>query len=210
MLFSFNSKYLPKYEINIKCDQILHKKAFDICYNYKWKTPKIVIYRLYKKLINKNNYSRKNLRFKPDYNIPIKFRSYNKDYSKTGYDRGHLAPNGAFDYNKTIQKETFLLSNIAPQKPRLNRKLWAKIERFTRFQAIKYKKISVITGVCKSLGKIKNNINIPKWWYKIIFIPNGKIISFLVPNSNYVGKDKIRKYLVDFKEIEKKCNFKIR
>ena len=29
--------------------------------------------------------------FRPDYNLPTKCRTYNKDYSRTGYDRGHLA-----------------------------------------------------------------------------------------------------------------------
>jgi endonuclease G len=58
------------------------------------------------------------------------------------------------------------MSNIAPQKPQLNRRLWAKIEKFTRIQAIKYKKISVITGSCGSLGTLgrkRHNVNIPKW-----------------------------------------------
>jgi endonuclease G len=95
----------------------------------------------------------------------------------------------------------------------LNRHLWSKIEKFTRLQAIKYKKVSVITGSCGSLGtlgKRKHNVNIPKWWYKIIFLPNGKTISFLAPNNNSVGKDKAKKYLVDIKNIEDTCGFKIK
>jgi len=210
LLFAFTSKYLPNYDIDIHCDKILHKKAFDICYSCKDKTPKLVVYKVNGNLIDKYNYSRKSLRFKPDYNLPIKCRSYSKSYSKTGFDRGHNAPNATFDYNRAIQKETFLMSNIAPQKPKLNRRLWAKIEKFVRLQARKYKHISVITGNCGSLGHIKNNVNIPKWWYKIIFRPDGKIISFLAPNSNQVGKDKAKKYLSSVKEIEKICKFKIK
>ena len=101
------------------------------------------------------------------------------------------------------------MSNIAPQKLKLNRKLWAKIEKFVRIQARKYKDIKVITGVCGSLGHIKNKVNIPKWWYKIIFRPDGKIISFLVPNSNNVGRDKAKKYLSNIEKIEKVCNIVI-
>jgi len=210
LVFAFTSKYLPSnYNIDIQCDKVLHKKAFDICYSCKWKTPKIIAYKLDRDLIDKYNLSRKHLRFRPDYNLPSKCRSYPRDYSKTGFDRGHLAPNGVFDYNRAIQKETFLMSNIAPQKPQLNRKLWAKIERFVRIQARKYKDIRVITGVCGSLGLIKNNVNIPKWWYKIIFRPDGKIISFLVPNNNRVGKDKAKEYVSSIKEIEEVCNFKL-
>jgi len=210
-LFAFDSKYLKEYHIDINCNKILHKKAFDICYSCEFKTPKLVIYQVDSYLMDAKNLPRKNIRFRPDYNLPTKCRSYSKDYSKTGYDRGHLAPNAVFDYDYSIQKQTFLMSNIAPQKPQLNRKLWAKIERFTRLQARKYKKISVITGVCGSSGKIKNNVNIPEYWYKIIFLPNGKTISFLTPNTNYgMSKAKLRDFLVDLETIEKECGVRIR
>ena len=210
LLFAFTSRYLPNYNIDTHCDKILHKKAFDICYSCKWKTPKLVVYKVNENLIDKYNLSRKHLRFRPDYELPAKCRSYSKDYSRTGFDRGHLAPNAVFDYNRTIQKETFLMSNIAPQKPKLNRRLWAKIERFVRIEVRKYGKVRVITGVCGSLGHIKHNVNIPAYWYKIIFRPDGKVISFLVPNSNKVGKDKAKEYLSSLKKIEEVCNISIK
>ena len=204
-LFAFQTKYWHT-NINISCSQVLHKKAFDICYNCKYKTPNLVVYKLYGNLVNQNNFKRPSS-FRPDYNLPKKCRAYTKDYSKTGFDRGHLANNASFDYDRAIQKETFLLSNIAPQKPQLNRRLWAKIERFARLQAVKYKQIEVITGVCGSIGHIKNNVNIPKWWYKIIYIPaQNKYISFLAPNTNTgMSKAKIKQFLVDKKEIERVC-----
>jgi len=139
-LFAFQSKYLPNYNIDIKCNKLLHKRAFDICYSCKWKTPKMVVYQVDGNLIDSKNLSRKRLYFRPDYQLPTRCRSYPKDYSKTGYDRGHLAPNAIFDYDRKTQKETFLMSNIAPQKPKLNRKLWNKIEKFVRLQARKYGK----------------------------------------------------------------------
>jgi endonuclease G len=148
-----------------------------------------------------------------DYSLPPKCRSYSQDYSHTGYDRGHNANNYIFSYDKVLQKETFLMSNISPQKPQLNRVLFLKFERFARLQARKYGKVSVITGSCGSLGNLgrkRHNVNIPKWWYKIIFLPNGKTISFLAPNSNSVGRDKAKKYLVNLKQVENTCGFKIK
>jgi endonuclease G len=212
-LFAFTSSYLPNIDIDMHCDRLLSKKAMDICYSCSLKEPKAVVYQINGKLISNHHYSRKGLRFKPDYSLPAKCRSYSRDYSHTGYDRGHNAPNAAFSYNKTLQKETFLMSNIAPQRPNLNRRLWAKIERFVRLQAFKYKNISVITGNCGTLGtlgKKKHNVNIPKWWYKIIFLPNGKIVSFLAPNSNVIGRDKAKKYLTDIKHIENTCYINIK
>ena len=52
-------------------------------------------------------------------------------YGRSGYDRGHLAPNSviATRYGKAAQKETFLMTNIAPQRPALNRGPWRALEQ---------------------------------------------------------------------------------
>jgi len=212
ILLAFTSKYWQR-NIGIKCDVLLHKKAFDICYSCTDKHPLAVVYDLYGDLVDKNSYSREDLRFRPDYNLPRKCRSYPSDYSRSGFDRGHNAPNAAFDYNRTVQKETFLMSNISPQAKWLNRKYWAKVERFVRYLAVKYKKVEVITGSCKAfkftLGK--HHIGVPMWWYKIIHIPKiNKTIAFLVPNINKgMKKAKLKKYLVPLDEVERVCKIKV-
>jgi len=207
-LFAFESKYLPGYDIQTKCDQVLHKRAYDTCYSYKWKTPKLAVYKIDgEKLKSSSHYSRKGLTFKPDYSIKTRHRSYTRDYSRTGFDRGHLAENGSFNYDKVFQKETFKTSNIAPEKPNLNRGVWARIEKFSRIQAIRNKSVSVITGVCGTLGHIKNSVNIPRYWYKIIFKPDGQQIAFLAPNTNNIKRDaKMRYFLVPISKIEEQCN----
>ncbi len=47
-----------------------------------------------------------------------------------GYDLGHLVPNAAINrqYGKLSQMETFLMSNISPQKAGLNQGVWQKLE----------------------------------------------------------------------------------
>ncbi|AZV46886.1 hypothetical protein C3L23_06240 [Nautilia sp. PV-1] len=211
LLLAFTSKYTP--DLNnflqpVKCSKVLHKTSFDICYSCKYKYPLVVSYTLKGDLVKKK-ISRKGLRFRPDYNLPAKCRSYSKDYSKTGYDRGHLASNASFDYDRKIQKETFLMSNIAPQKPNLNRKYWAKVEKFTRFLAVKYKQVEVVTGVCGNKGHIKNKVGIPAYWYKIIYIPElNKTVAFLTPNTNVgMSKAKLKEYKTTLEEIKRVCNF---
>lgn len=204
--FAFTSQYLSQYDIHANCDYILHKKAFDICYSCGWKTPKLVVYRVDGLLADSVNLSRKRLRFRPDYTLPTRCRSYPRDYSKTGFDRGHLAPNAAFDYDRRVQKETFFMSNIAPQKPKMNRRLWAKIERFVRWKAKSEGNISVVTGVCQSLGHIRNGVNIPRYWFKVIFSEKGKPVCFLVPNANVgMKKAKAKTFLSSLSEIERVC-----
>jgi len=210
-LLAFTSKYTP--DLNnflqpIKCDRTLHKTAFDICYSCKYKHPLAVAYELKGDLVKKK-ISRKGLRFRPDYDLPTKCRSYSKDYSRTGFDRGHLASNASFDYNRKIQKETFFMSNIAPQKPQLNRRYWAKVERFTRYLAVKYKQVEVVTGVCGNKGYIRNKIGIPAWWYKVIYVPKtNSYVAFLAPNTNTrMSKAKLKKYRTTLEKIKKVCNF---
>ena len=210
-LLAFTSKYTP--DLNnflqpIKCDKILPKTAFDICYSCKYKHPLVVVYILNGELVKKK-ISRKGLTFRPDYNLPAKCRSYSKNYSKTGFDRGHLASNASFDYDRKIQKETFLMSNISPQKPQLNRRYWAKIEKFTRYLAVKYKQVEVVTGVCGNKGHIKNKVGVPAYWYKIIYIPElNKTVAFLAPNTNTgMSKAKLKEYKTTLEEIKRVCNF---
>lgn len=208
-LFGFNSEYISNYKIETKCDQLLHKKAYDSCYSYKNKAPKVVVYKVYD-AAGKKHYSRKYITFKPDYQIKTKYRNYTRNFSHTGFDRGHMCPNGAKNTNKELQRETFLLSNIGAQKPQFNRRYWAHLERFVRMQAHKYGSVEVATGVCGSLGHIKNGINIAAYWYKIIFRPNGTNIAFLAPNINVgMSKAKIKKYISTIQDIEDKCGYKI-
>lgn len=53
-----------------------------------------------------------------------------EDYSGSGYDRGHLAPNYAIAtrFGAEGQEETFRMSNIVPQKHALNAGLWKDLE----------------------------------------------------------------------------------
>jgi len=52
-------------------------------------------------------------------------------YTGSGYDRGHLAPNYAIalHHGARAQEETFLMSNIIPQRHGLNAGLWKKLEQ---------------------------------------------------------------------------------
>lgn len=53
------------------------------------------------------------------------------EYTNSGYDRGHLAPNHAIAtrYGAEAQRETFLMSNIVPQRRALNAGEWRALEQ---------------------------------------------------------------------------------
>lgn len=78
--------------------------------------------------------------------IPKEFRASLSDYSKSGYDRGHLSP--AADFASAQEyRDSFLLTNVSPQVGRgLNSLYWREFERFVRSLVWKFDRVHVVTG----------------------------------------------------------------
>ncbi len=74
-------------------------------------------------------------------------------YERTGYDRGHMAPNYAITsrFGPDAQANTFLMSNISPQTPALNRGPWRELEqRVVELWTQRWGEIWVICGTISS------------------------------------------------------------
>jgi endonuclease G len=86
-------------------------------------------------------------RFTDDSAVPDLFKVFTKDYTSSGYDRGHMAPAGDAVATQQAMDETFLLTNIAPQVgPGFNRQYWAYLEKFCRDLTKNYTDVFVYTG----------------------------------------------------------------
>jgi endonuclease G, mitochondrial len=101
------------------------------------------------------------------------------DYAKSGYDRGHMAPNRAVatGYGADAQRESFLLSNISPQRPGLNRGPWRRIEHMiSDVWPERYGDIYVITGTHsdEKSERLPSGINVPDGFYKIAVARRGR------------------------------------
>ncbi len=107
----------------------------------------------------------------------LSFKKYGKvnpkDYKYSGLDRGHLEDDASFDWDKRILKETYSMVNITPQYPKVNRVVWAKIERMSRKDAENQGKVLVINIVYPGSKFLKNKINIPAKLCKIVLKPKG-------------------------------------
>ena len=203
---SLNATSINDYINKNNCDQIIDKQVFTICYDYKMKGALFVGYELQGNLVNKNNI-KKRPGFYTEKNLKKKYRSHTKDYTRTGYDRGHLANDASFDYTKKVQRKTYTMANIIPQAPNVNRRTWIKAEKLERSIASKLGSVSVINGVIydKEPQRIgRNQIAIPSAFWKMIYNDNKKYKKcFLYQNDNNIDskKDKLKSHLVDCSKL---------
>jgi endonuclease G len=132
------------------------------------------------------------------------------DYSNSGYDRGHMAPNYAIDavFGEREQKETFLMSNIVPQRPELNQGPWKEFEQVVANRYLKdYQELWVITGPIyrEPIQHLSCGVAIPAAFYKIVVDvvePTGVRALALVLEQDVADSSKMSRHLVTIDEVE--------
>jgi len=139
-------------------------------------------------------------------------KTRHEDYTNTGYDRGHMAPNYAITtrYGRQAQLETFLMSNVVPQKPDLNRGPWRELEMEIAGPGGFAKRLNgvwVITGPVYDEHRVtlRSGIEIPDAFYKIVIDEIGgypRALGFIMP-QNAPLKAKPERYLTSVDEIER-------
>lgn len=111
--------------------------------------------------------------FHEESRLPKSMHASLSDYSGSGYDRGHLAPNGDMA-TRSQQYDSFSLANIAPQSPRNNRYIWRNIESATRYLTQQYGEVYTVTGVAftdKKTKQLADRVLVPSHFYKAVYIP---------------------------------------
>ena len=125
------------------------------------------------------------------------------DYTNSGYDRGHMVPAANADEPKEMS-DTFLMTNMTPQLPSVNRIAWKQLEEYVRQLPFKW----VLTGAhyskgFKTLGV--NKVPVPDFIYKAIYLKDGSILAFVVDNTKPGSKVQ----QVDLNALESTIGFKI-
>ena len=154
-----------------KCSQVIDKEFYSICYDYMLKGSKAVAYTLSGDLVNEQNIE-DSRSYKVERQIDKKYRAATTDYVNSGYDRGHIAPDAAFDWSNESLDSVYSLANIMPQARKVNRYTWTKAERLARFMAVKLGQVTVVNVLIydsapERIGQ--NRIAVPKGYYKILF-----------------------------------------
>lgn len=83
-------------------------------------------------------------RFKNDIGHPLAVANHD-DFTKSGYQRGHLCPAADRSSSLVGMKKTFSMSNVAPQWPSLNTGVWKATEIAIRNAVLLGDTISVLT-----------------------------------------------------------------
>ena len=94
-----------------------------------------------------------------------------QDYAGTGYDKGHMAPDGDLSWDPQVEYESFLMTNMSPQAGSLNRGIWKLLETSVRGWTVqRNQSYTVVAGGVynaqdKTIGK---GVVVPHAFYKIV------------------------------------------
>jgi endonuclease G, mitochondrial len=186
-------------------DTILKYTGFTLSYNERYEEPAWVIYILTRSKVQGGSEVRTE-NFRPDKNIKTGSATL-KDYTGSGFDRGHMAPAADMKWSSKAMSESFLLSNMSPQEKEFNRGIWEKLEEKVRDWAVQNDSILVVSGpVLKGIKRYigKDSVGVPPYYFKVIADishPTYKVISFVLPNKG--SNREIMDYAVTIDSVEK-------
>jgi len=119
--------------------------------------------------------------------LPEEERSELSDYRRSGFDRGHMAPNGDMS-TPEAQEESFSLANMIPQDPCNNEVLWEGIESAVRDIALGGEDVYAVTGPAflgAELQSLKGRVLVPTHIYKAIYVPSrNAAAAYFAPNDD--------------------------
>lgn len=183
-------------------ESFVQHTAYAVSFNSHYKQANWVAYLLTKEETQKA--AERNNKFTADPQIPG--TNFNKDYAKSGYDRGHLAPAGDMSFSVQTMKESFYFSNMSPQIPAFNRGIWKNLETQVRTWASEKDSLCIVTGPVFTDSMLtigKSKIAVPNSYYKVILdCHKGKEhgIAFILPNA--ASHDSLNSFVISIDYIE--------
>lgn len=206
------------------------RQEFVSCYDRQKRNPYWIVEHITaESLRNTQNTDRKRSVFREDESIPLKFRAYLRDFFRSGYDRGHLAPAADAKFNQQAMNETFLLSNMSPQiGDGFNRDYWAHFEDFARRLTAKYKDVRIMTGplylpkLCDD-GKYRvtyevigspANVAVPTHFFKLVVgekanCDDVSYAAFVLPNDQIDNSVPLTSFQVPLEALERSSGLEL-
>lgn len=160
---------------------------FAVLYSQTSKTPLVVVERLNAAKLKDAKGEERTNQFYADPRIPKGGRAELSDYRAQHMDRGHQSP-AADAPNANAMAQSFALSNMVPQDPTNNRKIWSKVEADVRKFAVRAGgDVYVFTGPLfdAGYGTIGDNkVWVPTRLFKLVYDASSKRAwAYVLPNA---------------------------
>jgi endonuclease G len=162
---------------------------FAVLYSQTSKTPVVVIERLTSEQLSNAKGEPRTNQFYADPRLHRAARAELSDYQSQipAVDRGHMAP-AADAPNQRAMGQSFALSNMVPQDPTNNRKIWSKVEADVRKYAQRSRgNVFVFTGPIFGVGY--STVGLNKVWkpthlFKLVYDESlGRAWAYILPNT---------------------------
>jgi endonuclease G, mitochondrial len=129
-----------------------------------------------------------------------------RDYKDAGFVMGQLVPTGDMILDLKTAPETYLMSNIVPQKVGFNKYLWTGLEQLVREWAKEGNTLYIASGPILKDGPFgtfgENKVAIPTRYYKVILdAHNERAVGFIFRVNSSSGT--LKSYAVSVDEVEK-------
>lgn len=208
---------------------LMIKPTYALSYNDAKGTPNWVSWQLTLKDVGD---APRKQQFSLDDALPMGFyRVTHRDYSNSGFDRGHLCPHSDRDATTQTSYSTFVMTNIIPQAPSVNQRSWAMLEIYAR-TLITDGRYTLFTiagpwgkGGSGSKGEAETIVNgrvtVPaECWKVIVVVPteaagdplrvtaDTRVIAIRVPNRQDVETLEWSKFRISPADLEKQTGYR--
>ena len=116
-------------------------------------------------------------------------RATHADYTSSGFDRGHMCPAADRSASISSMKQTFIMTNVCPQVPSLNRGSWKRLEDACREVAKNGTPVRIVAEAVfwkadtQRIGK--NGVAVPHGFVKTVYSSDGDSILYSRYFQNY-------------------------
>lgn len=143
-----------------------------------------------------------------------------RDYARSGFERGHMCPSGDRTATAAANAETFVMTNMQPQRHALNVGPWEGLERYERSLASAGRQVFIVAGglfdgAPELLG---TGIAVPRANFKIVVVVDRgqgaadvtaatTAYAAIMPNTVDVSGIAWSRYLVSIDEVERQSGY---